>query len=397
VTGALAVLLPLASAGFLAAAARFRSLVSTLLLGYLALAACIVGGVLVLSPFRDVHPGPLALAEALVLVGAVAIWLARRRPGLPLDGPRAALRAVLGRPETALFLAAVALMLGYELFLALTVPPNNYDSLTYHLARVAAWAQHGGYFWVPNAPTDRINEFQPLAEQQILFLYAATGSTALYALPQFVAELAILVAVYGAARRLGFGVRASACASFTLATFTLVALEATTAQNDLVAASFPIVAACLLLGDTALEALLAGAAVALGLGSKLTTALVLPILLVLALLRGRRATLLAGAGAVAAFAALGVWGYVLNLDHTGKLLGHGGGRIENTTSPSWPGTAVTALFLVYETMDRGVLTNPEVRWLAVIGVAGGVAAGAWWLLRRRPREAAAESVGIALP
>ena len=81
------------------------------------------------------------------------------------------------------------------------MPPNNYDSLTYHLARVAAWVQHGGYFWVPNAPTDRINEFQPLAEQQIFFLFAATGSTALYALPQYAAELAILVAVYGTARR----------------------------------------------------------------------------------------------------------------------------------------------------------------------------------------------------
>src|SRR5436305_1903963 len=83
----------------------------------------------------------------------------------------------------------------------------------------------------------------PLAEQQFLFLFAATGSTALYALPQYVSELAILVAVYGAARRLGFGVRPSACASFTLATFTLVALQATTAQNDLAAAAFPIVAA----------------------------------------------------------------------------------------------------------------------------------------------------------
>ena len=125
-TGALAVLLPLASAGFLAAAARFRSLVSTLLLGYLALAACTVGGVLVLSPLRDVRRGPLVLVEALLLAGAVAVWVARGRPGLPFGGARAALRAVLGRPETALFLAAVALMLGYELFLALTVPPNNY-------------------------------------------------------------------------------------------------------------------------------------------------------------------------------------------------------------------------------------------------------------------------------
>ena len=92
---------------------------------------------------------------------------------------------MLARPETALFLGFVLVLLGYELLLALTVPPNTWDSLTYHLARAAAWLQHGGYFWIPNAPTDRLNEFQPLAEQEILFLFAATGSGALFALPQY--------------------------------------------------------------------------------------------------------------------------------------------------------------------------------------------------------------------
>ena len=107
--------------------------------------------------------------------------------------------------------------------------------------------------------------------------------------------------------------------------------------------------------------------------------------------------MLALGGALVAFAAVGMWGYVLNHDHTGKLLGHGSGRIENTTSPSWPGTGVTALFLVYETMDRAVLTNPEVHWLAAIGIAGAIAAGAWALMRRRRGEAASEAAGVALP
>ena len=77
-------------------------------------------------------------------------------------------------PVTVLFLVAVAVVLAYELVLALTMPPNNWDSLTYHLARVVSWLQHGGIYWIPNAPTDRMNEFQPVAEQQILYLFAAT-------------------------------------------------------------------------------------------------------------------------------------------------------------------------------------------------------------------------------
>ena len=93
------------------------------------------------------------------------------------------------------------------------MPPNNWDSLTYHLARVAAWHQSHGIHWIANAPTGRLNEFQPLAEQQILFLFVATGSTALYALPQYVAQIAIILAVYGGARRLGYGVAPAARAA----------------------------------------------------------------------------------------------------------------------------------------------------------------------------------------
>ena len=138
-----------------------------------------------------------------------------------------------------MFVILIGALLAYELVLAVTVPPNNWDSLTYHLARAAAWKQHGGYFWIPNAPTDRLNEFQPVAEQELLFLFAATGTAALLAMPQFFAGVVILVAVYGASRRLGFAVWRSVCGACLLATFSLVALEATTAQNDLVAASFP--------------------------------------------------------------------------------------------------------------------------------------------------------------
>ena len=59
-----------------------------------------------------------------------------------------------------LFLAFVAVILVYELVLGLTVPPNNGDALGYHLAKVAAWAQHHAYYWIPDAPTVRINAFR---------------------------------------------------------------------------------------------------------------------------------------------------------------------------------------------------------------------------------------------
>ena len=316
---------------------------------------------------------------------------------LPGRAPRS--REVVFNPFTALFLVVVLLVLAYELLLVLTVPPNNADSLAYHLAKAAAWAQHGGYYWIPNAPTVRMNAFQPLAEQQIFFLFVATGRGALYALPQFLAELAILVAVYGTARRLGFEVRAAACSAFLLATFSLVALESTTAQNDLVAASFPAVAACLLLGTGRLEPALAGAAAAFGLGAKLTTALALPVLIWLAFTRGRRHLATAVAGGVLGFVALGMWGYVLNAANTGELLGSETeeGDVLNRAPPSYPGSVANAFYLMYSTMDLGVLSNRLIYALALTGLLAAVGAAAWALRRSDTRRATGDAAGVATP
>jgi hypothetical protein len=297
-------------------------------------------------------------------------------------------------PPTAALFAVAAAALAYELAVALTSPPNNWDSLTYHLPRVAQWAQEGGIQWIANAPTDRLNEFQPIAEYELLFVFAALGNGALYALPQYAGQVAILIAAYGSSRRLGFSLTASAAAAFLFATFSLVALQAMTAQNDLVAASFPVVAACLILGGTPVELAAAGAAVGIALGVKLTTALVLPVLLWLVLQRGRRPAAVAGAGAAAGFLVVGMWGYVLNIVHTGHLLGRGGGRVENTTPPTMPGSLVTAARLVYRTLDLSVLSNPLIVWLAVIGIAVGATAAAE---RGSTRRAALQGLPFLFP
>ena len=200
------IVLAVAAAAFAAASLRLGGIAATLVTAYLVLVAQIAAVTWVLSPFDAVTIGWLTLAELALAVAAVAAWMLRGRPLPPGAGAKADLRLLLADPLTLLFAAVVTAGLAYELVLALTVPPNNWDSLTYHLTRVAGWHQEHGVHWIANAPTGRINEFQPLAEQLILFLFV-TGSTALYALPQYVAQVAILVAVYGAARRLGYGAR----------------------------------------------------------------------------------------------------------------------------------------------------------------------------------------------
>lgn len=379
-------------------ALRLPSLVSTVLASYLAWVVNLGLVTLVLSPFRQVDRGGLAVAEGILLAGAFAAWWLRGRYFPSFAPARAALAEVASSPWTLLFLIAVVALLGYELALGLTMPSNNWDAYTYHLARVAAWAHHGGVYWIPDAPTDRLNEFQPLAEQQILFLFVARGGDQLYAVPQFLAELAILLAVYGCSRRLGYNVRPSASAAFLLATFSLFVLESSTAQNDLVAASFPVIAACFLLSGGPVEAALAGAAASLGLGAKLTTVVVWPVLAWLAVVRGRRTVWLAVAGVGVGLLAIGCWSYVLNLAHTGHVLGHGGGRVEYTGSPSYPGSLVTLFSTLYMLMDLSKVWPLPVALLTVAGLLVATVAGARaWRRRHGARDAALEATSVALP
>jgi hypothetical protein len=386
--------LALGVAALAALSLRLPSLLTTLLAGYLALVGNLALVTWALSPFDAVTRSGLLVAEAILLATAGAAWWARGRPGVPLAGVRAACARIAGDPVTVIFLVVLFAALAYELVLAVTVPPNNFDSLTYHLSRAAAWKQHAGIHWIANAPSDRLNEFQPLAEQEILFLFVAAGSGVLYALPQYVAQLAILAAVYGASRRLGFDQRAAACSAALLATFSLFALEATTAQNDLVAASFPVIAACLLLGGGSIEAVLAGVALGIGLGVKLTTLLTWPVLAWLVWMGGRRTVVRTLAGGAGAFLAVGVWGYVLNLIHTGHVLGHGGGRVDQSVSPSFVTATHTFVRIVYRTLDLGKLANWQIWVFAGAGIAAGAAVA---IVARRRGAAASVAVPLVTP
>lgn len=379
-----------------AASVRLGSPVSTLLAAYLAFVAELAILTRALSPIREVTRGGLAVAEAVLLAAAAWVWWRRGRPLPPRASALAAVREAGRDVVTALFVVTVAALLLYEVVLVIGAPADNWDSLAYHLPRVASWVHHGGIYWISNPPTPNFNEFPQLAEQQILFFFVACGSGALFGLPQYLAELAILVAVYGSARRLGFEVRASACGACLLATFSFVALQATTAQNDLFAASFPAAAVCLVLGGGRAELALGGAAVALAVAAKPTTVLVFPVLAVLVLLRGRRAALTTLAGGLAGLVAVGIWPYVVNLAYTGHALGRGGwASIGATWQQSLrPGPLSSAVDILYQLMDLAPLSDHLIDDFALAGIAAGVAVFA---LRRGRPHALPEAALVAVP
>jgi hypothetical protein len=158
----------------------------------------------------------------------------------------------------------------------------------------------------------------------------------------------------------------------------------------------PVAAAALILGGSRPELAVAGLALGLAPGVKLTTAFVLPIPLALAFLRGRPAFIRTVAWAAGSFVALGSWGFVLNVVHTGHLLGHGGGRIDQQASPSLIGTPTTVFRIVYGFLDLSGLDLRLVTTLAGLGLLmGAIVYGARRGTGERNWSALVECAGVA--
>lgn len=349
-----------------AAALRLSSPVSFLLAAYLAAGVEIVLLGEALSLAGAARKAGYAAGEAILLVAVAAAWQARGRPRPPF--PRVDLLAWRRHPVVAALAAVVAGAVAYQLFLVVATPPDNWDSMTYHLSRAAAWYQRHRVEYVP-AHTDRQNAYQPNSELAILWTFVFLGRDTLAALPQWLAELATLTAVYGCARRLGFARPASLFASLLTATLTEIALQSVTTQNDLTSASLVLAAAYFALGRTRLDAALAGLAVALALGTKLTAVFALPLLAALGLARlGVRRLAEAAGFAVLAFAAVGFYGYGLNLVETGKPLGAASETTDYRPAITTGGTVSTVARLSWRLVDLSGW-HPPASWAR--GVARG--------------------------
>jgi hypothetical protein len=314
------------------------NLPATLLAAYLVGSAEVVLGAEALSLFHAIGVWGYFVWEAVLAVAAVVVW---SRAGWPRPSfPRVGLGALRRHPMLVALGLAVGAALVFELVLATTTVPNNWDAMTYHLSRAAAWYQHGSLAWL-NVHTPRENIFPPNAEIEALYTMVFTHGDFLTGLPQFIAELATLVGIFGAARRIGSSRSEAMFASFVFATLSEVVLQATSAQNDLVVTAYVVAAAYFLLGRTRVDVVFAGLALGLALGTKFTAVYALPVLALIALfsLRPRRIVELAAACAFA-FAAVGSLVYAENVVHSGDPLGPMSVRAP-LTPPATAGNAIS--------------------------------------------------------
>jgi hypothetical protein len=202
-----------------------------------------------LSLIGAVSTGALGLAWGLLLVGEVGWLVAGFLRGRHLQFPE--FRLPSGWIDRVLALAIVLIVLVLAL-IAFYAPPNTWDSLNYHMARVAHWAQLRAIR--PYATGIEVqNGIGPGAETLVLQLYVLAGGDRWV---NFVQWFAMVVCLLGASRlagRLGANPLGQLLAALLVATLPMGIAEASSTMTDYVLAAWMMAVASETL-DLVLEA-----------------------------------------------------------------------------------------------------------------------------------------------
>jgi hypothetical protein len=340
-----------ATGAFGARCLRLRSPVAFVLAAYLISWAWLVGVTFALSPARWVTRASLLGAIGLGVGVAFAAWTASGRPRSPGVG-RALRRSRRVLRDRAIAVLAVVVALGamYSGALAFFTPSNDMDALEYHLARAALWHQQKGLGHVDGVDDARVNLFPPNAEVGQLATMVLASNDRYAALPQLLAYGALIVCVVGLALRVGLDQREAIFAALAFASLPLVVVQASSAMNDLVVASFLAAAAYFGTERGSSALVLFAGAMALAIGTKYTALLGLPALaIVVAVARAARWRGVLAAGLVGCLAG-SVW-YVVNLVETGGPGTDVPNQPNQRADPDPAAVTVTALRLLISFVD----------------------------------------------
>ena len=134
----------------------------------------------------------------------------------------------------------IIIILVTTFFIGIMVPPNNWDSMVYHLTRAAFWHQNNNinhYFTGITLQTENpVN-----AELGLLWIITFCNSDNIVFLVQWFSFLILLLTMYKILRIIGFEKKVSFISIFILSTLDIIILESNTTQNDLVIASFVVI------------------------------------------------------------------------------------------------------------------------------------------------------------
>ncbi|HWQ04861.1 MAG TPA: glycosyltransferase family 39 protein [Longilinea sp.] len=321
------------------------------------------------------------ILQILIFVATGYLW--KRNGSHNLLGPLSSHRLTVRNlkelakkhPALAIWLIFTAIVYAFMAVLILTVPQNNYDSMTYHLSRVGYWLQHQSLApWL--TPNPRQTTFPINAELGVLWTVLFSGNDRWSGLIQWVCALVIVTAVFGIARLLSASHAQAVFASLLFACFPGILLQSTTTQNDLVVSAFFMCCLYFLfLGQkehTRIPIFFSALGISLSIGTKSTVFFILPAFaicllvdILLARFRNFRFYLTWVGLSLAAFLFFGAFGYIQNQIAYGNPLSDKVWTQGIINTPVSKTTLVTAntVFYTYQLLDFSGIPEPAASFL----------------------------------
>jgi hypothetical protein len=119
--------------------------------------------------------------------------------------------------------------------IAIVAPTNNWDSMDYHMSRVAYWIQHHSIAHYPTSYTPQLYQ-NPWSAFVILHFQILSGSDYFANLVQWLSMVGCLIGVSLIAKQLGANLHGQVFSSVVTATIPMGILQASSTQNDYVLA-----------------------------------------------------------------------------------------------------------------------------------------------------------------
>ena len=185
-----------------------------------------------LSLLEAISPLGLALGWLVPIFATAGVLIFRARSERPIVLPNWNL------PENRwdrLLVLAILVIVGLTALLAWLSPPQTWDSLNYHMARVAHWAQQSAVrHYVTGVGFQ--NSMPPGAEIAMLHAYVLFGGDRLTTFVQWFAMLGCLLGVFYIARQLGVGPLGRTITVIFVATIPMGIVQASSTVTDYVVA-----------------------------------------------------------------------------------------------------------------------------------------------------------------
>jgi hypothetical protein len=213
---------------------------------------------------------------AFVLIAVTRVRVVR--PAIPKAAERPHIARDL-RWHWIVIVSVGAVVAAMQFVLIVATAPHNADSLTYHMARVGYYLQHGNIDSYPaNYWAQLMHPKNSAIGMSFLVLVAKGWSNAAQFL-QFLAWPVLVASNYGICCRLDIDRRAGAIVALASGLIVEVLMQSTTTQDDLyiaaMGAAFIYFSIGFLLRPTVREGLLLGAAAGLAFGTKLSAVVML--------------------------------------------------------------------------------------------------------------------------